>query len=441
MSRISIFRFLCALGLMALPLLVACSDSDSDNEEETPSDGDAVEDGDQVTDDDDDSSGIDGDEDGDEQEQEESPVMPLALCDMPDYDLAPTSETGLLIDWKEDPFYNLEAETVDSLLTNQGYGALSPIPYGCRVFLFRYTTQDRGQVVEATAVLGIPANADVEGLSFPTALFLHGTTGFADVCAPGRLGDGQLEGALLGSLGFIAVAPDYIGMTSFGDPSTAHHAYLSGEQVAIGSWDALRAAKLLLATEELKDAVRSSDQTVVWGGSQGGHAALFTELYAPYYAPEFDVAAVVAMVPPSDLLSLANIAVSEFGPPTSAFLAVLTTLRAWYGAPESMAGVIINEEPYFLADNAERFVFMEGMEECDAGDILNEGRLYRGDGHLHRGLRRQGKRGAMGRVGALVLLPERKFPADHQRSALARNSNLDGVLRKRRSRCHRTAVG
>ncbi len=360
-----------------LSFFTACSDSNEDGNDEPQLDGDQEEDGDTGLDgDEEDDEPSDGDEDGDTEdgeEEEQAPEMPVAACGMPNYELIPTDELGQIVDWKNDPFYDLDPDTIDGLLNNEGYDALSPVPYGCRVFMFRYTTQDRGQKVEATAVLGIPANTDeVQSKDFPMSLFLHGTTGFADVCAPGREGSGQLEAALLASQGFIAVAPDYIGLNSFGDASTARHAYLGGEQVAIGSWDALRAARQLLADEDFQQEIQANEQVVVWGGSQGGHAALFTELYGPYYAPEMDVAAVVALVPPSDLLSLASIAVSEFGPPSIAFTSVLTTLRAWYGAPENLNNVFVNEDPYFLADNAEQYVFMEGMEECDIGDVFNE---------------------------------------------------------------------
>jgi len=42
-------------------------------------------------------------------------------------------------------------------------------------------------------------------------------------------------------------------------------------------------------------AFRASDDTVVWGHSQGGHAALWTGILAPTYAPEIAILA----LPPS----------------------------------------------------------------------------------------------------------------------------------------------
>ena len=61
--------------------------------------------------------------------------------------------------------------------------------------------------------------------------------------------------------------------------------------------DAVRAARQL-------DEVALSDQTVVWGHSQGGHAALWTGIVAPTYAPDVPLAGVAALAPASDLVGL-----------------------------------------------------------------------------------------------------------------------------------------
>ncbi len=341
-------------------------DADGDDPDGDDPDGDDP-DGDDPDGDSSDGDGSDGDTD-DDGEEVPVPVPPVALCDMPEYTLLPSDQLGSLIDWEEDPFFNLTPGAVDGILSQAGYDALSPVPYGCRVFRFRYTTQDRGQAVEATAVLAIPANADLPDGPKPQAVFLHGTSGFSDPCAPSRHGDAQAQAALLGSLGFVTVLPDYIGMNGFGAASTTTHGYLIGEQVALGSWDALRAARTFLI-DELEDGVEPSLDTIIWGGSQGGHAAVFAELYAPYYAPEFSVRGVVAAVPPIDTLALVEYGLASFSPPTVSLAAVLTTMRAWYGAPTNLESVFSNSEPYFFADNAEEIIFIDG-EECKVGEDI-----------------------------------------------------------------------
>ena len=45
-------------------------------------------------------------------------------------------------------------------------------------------------------------------------------------------------------------------------------------------------------------------RTVVWGHSQGGHAALFSGIIAPTYAPGIDIAGIAALAPPTDLAGL-----------------------------------------------------------------------------------------------------------------------------------------
>lgn len=298
---------------------------------------------------------------------EYGPDVPLAACDMAPYELLPRLEVGLLLDFEELPGYNLEPDQIDALLAEAEWTWFSPVPYGSRIFRYRYTTQDRGIATEATALLGIPANAEIPEAPFPTDLYLHGTTGFSDPCAPSGMMEGPAVPAVMTSLGFITISPDYIGLNGMGEPATTPHAYLVGEQIALGSWDAIRAGHGLL-TQLRNTGVTADERVVIWGPSQGGHAALFTELYGPYYAPEFDVQAVVAMVPPSDLTALLVEAMANFSEDLDGLLmASITAMRSWYDAPSDLYGVLTNVDPYYLADNAESYVYVEG-EECNPMD-------------------------------------------------------------------------
>jgi dienelactone hydrolase len=356
--------------------LVADGDrADGDQNE----DGDATVDGDEPVDGDElDGDAVDGDAtdgevdlvDGDQVvdgDADNAPILPLGACGMASYDLLPRQDVGHLLSYEENPFFDLSSTSLDALLSAAGYTALSPVPYGSRVFRFRYTTQDRGQLVEATAFLAIPANAELPEGERPLVLFGHGTTGFSDPCAPTTSDfEGPAIPALLASQGYVAVAPDYIGMVGFGEASETTHGYLIGEQVAIGSWDALRAGLELIEQELSGEITASSSETIVWGGSQGGHMALFTELYGPYYAPEFNVKGVVAAVPPSVIKPVAEIAVQVKSPPSVSLIPLLVTMRRWYGAPESLDGAFTNDAPYYLADNVESMVFLQ--EECNGGE-------------------------------------------------------------------------
>lgn len=126
---------------------------------------------------------------------------------------------------------------------------------------------------------------------FPVVSWAHGTTGTADRCAPSKLDDPWIPSvdALLDA-GYVVVATDYEGL---GTPGL--HPYLLGESEGRGVLDIVRAAQRL-------DGVDAGSDVVVWGHSQGGHAAMFAGELAPAYAPELDVHGVVAFAPVGDLL-------------------------------------------------------------------------------------------------------------------------------------------
>jgi alpha-beta hydrolase superfamily lysophospholipase len=88
------------------------------------------------------------------------------------------------------------------------------------------------------------------------------------------------------------VATDYIGLGTAGP-----HPYLVGQGEARSVLDAVRAARHLTG-------VHLSDETVVWGHSQGGHAALWTGQVQPAYAPDVPLTGVAALAPASDLTGL-----------------------------------------------------------------------------------------------------------------------------------------
>jgi pimeloyl-ACP methyl ester carboxylesterase len=92
--------------------------------------------------------------------------------------------------------------------------------------------------------------------------------------------------------GWALVATDYVGLGAEGD-----HPYLVGEPEARSVLDAVLAARQL-------DDIDLADQTVVWGHSQGGRAALWTGQIAPDYAPDTNVLGVAALAPASDVAGL-----------------------------------------------------------------------------------------------------------------------------------------
>jgi pimeloyl-ACP methyl ester carboxylesterase len=105
--------------------------------------------------------------------------------------------------------------------------------------------------------------------------------------------------------GWVVVATDY-SFVEKGGP----HPYLIGEAEARAALDSVRAAGQI---SEL-----TLDQRVaVWGYSQGGHAALWTGIIAPRYAPELEVRGVAAVAPAANLKKILDMNVEMnklFGP-------------------------------------------------------------------------------------------------------------------------------
>ena len=152
-----------------------------------------------------------------------------------------------------------------------------------------------GDDIAVSGIITVPSG-DVPDGGRPVLTWAHGTTGIADECAPSK--DPEANGiGLAGPFlerGMVFAATDYEGL---GTPG--RHPYIVGESEARGTLDIVRAAR------QLEDRTGASDRVVVWGHSQGGHAALFANQIAEEWAPELDVVGTVAGAPPSQLSLIA----------------------------------------------------------------------------------------------------------------------------------------
>jgi hypothetical protein len=294
--------------------------------------------------------------------------LPVGACGMPGYELIDPAELGEVLAWEAMPLWDAPAATLNAILAGTDYGDLQ-VPYGAKVYRMRYTTQDRGQLVEATAVVAVPKGDDLPDGPLPIILHTHGTTGFVDECAPSHPDNAptlSAVAALMSAMGYVFVGPDFIGMNGFGGPASVQHAYLVGEQIAVGSWDAVRAARRALAGA-VDPAVPTAARVIPWGESQGGHGALFAEQYAPYYAPEFEVPAVVALVGPVNLLSVLQHATAKLGPGSGVAMMSLVAMYAWYGHQGSLDDILTNDDPIFLADHVLAAMYPE--EQCSVDEV------------------------------------------------------------------------
>ena len=155
------------------------------------------------------------------------------------------------------------------------------------------STSVEGDPIEVTGIIAAPAG-DAPGPR-PVLSVAHGTTGMADECAPSLSFPDEFSIAVVAPFlerGWVVVATDYEGM---GGPGI--HPYVVGESEARGVFDIVRAAQSM-------PGVGADGPLVVWGHSQGGHAAMHVAERWQDLAPDLDLVGVAAGAPPSQFALL-----------------------------------------------------------------------------------------------------------------------------------------
>ncbi|MDI1449045.1 lipase family protein [Polyangium sp. 6x1] len=236
-----------------------------------------------------------------------------------------------------------------------------PLKYDVVTHVFTYVTQDRGKTVEASALLAWPTTVPEDAEALPTLMVLHGTSGFTDGCGPSAETETAALAAALASIGYVVVAPDYIGLKNDPPATGFLHPYLVGQATAIASLDAARA--VLRLPEEIREGgARPSARLAVVGGSQGGHAALWVDRLAPYYARELDVVGIATTVPPADMLGEGQLALTTQRESTANMIAFYGASSGWYDAEDKLGEVLLppldKDVPAALGAG------------CDPGDLL-----------------------------------------------------------------------
>jgi len=153
----------------------------------------------------------------------------------------------------------------------------------------------RGDDIAVSGFVATPAGEPPAG-GWPLVAFAHGTTGMADVCAPSHDAEEIIaeDGPYLE--GYAVAATDYEGL---GTPGL--HPYIVGVSEARGVLDSVRAAQHLgsMLGADGMPRISITEEFVVWGHSQGGHAALHTGQHWQEYAPELELLGVASGAPPS----------------------------------------------------------------------------------------------------------------------------------------------
>ncbi|KQZ83255.1 hypothetical protein ASD56_13170 [Microbacterium sp. Root166] len=210
-----------------------------------------------------------------------------------------------------DGFYDPPATVPDEhgrLIRSDAFAGTAPPD--ATVTRILYTTRDALGTPAIASALVIAPSVDRAGAR-PVVAWNHGTTGVARGCAPSLRHASATHWAIPAvndaiERGWVVVASDYSGQ---GAPGV--FPYLIGVGEARSSLDAV------LAARELEGLALRPD-TVAWGHSQGGHAALWMSQIAEDYAPTVDLLGTAVLAPVTDPLTLAEeITARDAGPELS----------------------------------------------------------------------------------------------------------------------------
>lgn len=218
--------------------------------------------------------------------------------------LVVTASAGWRVnEWLEDGAIVVDAFYYPPADVPAGHGRLirwddyrGEIPENGSVQRILYTTRDaNGADAVASGLVIRPV--DPPPGPRPVVIWNHGTTGVAQGCAPSLRSKAATEWDIPAveealERGWVVVASDYSGQGAPGD-----FPYLIGKGEARSSLDGV------LAAGELNDLVLSPD-TLVWGHSQGGHAALWTTQIAKGYTPGLNILGTAALAPVTDPYAL-----------------------------------------------------------------------------------------------------------------------------------------
>src|SRR5215831_9877052 len=168
------------------------------------------------------------------------------------------------------------------------------LPAGMRGWRILYaTTVDDS--TPATAVATVFAPTDPPAGPRPVIAWEHATTGLLQKCMPSLLSAPAAGIPVRNQImkaGWVVVETDY----SFAEKG-GPHPYLIGEGEARAALDSVRAARQM-------SELTLDQRVVVWGHSQGGHAALWTGIVGPRYAPDLEIRGVVAIAPSANIKNI-----------------------------------------------------------------------------------------------------------------------------------------
>jgi hypothetical protein len=157
----------------------------------------------------------------------------------------------------------VSAELVGSISKAQMISQYGPLmENGVELYRVLYETNDVfGALDTASGLLVVP---DAAGFSYPFVIYQHGTIGEPDD-VPSNLAGGYQLATVFGAVGFITLAPDFLGLGT----SRGFHPYVHADSEAWVAVDMLFASKDFCT----QSGIAFNEQLFITGYSQGGHAA------------------------------------------------------------------------------------------------------------------------------------------------------------------------
>jgi len=253
----------------------------------------------------------------------------------------------VIVDTPPDPIRGrlLTNSTVGQLSTNQvrsvmldlgASGFVSP-RFPVTLLRFTYETTDPfGLSIKASALLAFPQGVTEP---FPLVGVQHGTTVLKNIIPSQFQSAAREVGIAFGTLGYVAVVADYLGL---GDsPGYQTHSHSKSEATCIV--DALRAARTLCASNQ----VALNGQLFLWGYSQGGHVTMSTHReLETFHTNEFTVTASAPSAGAYDLggVTVEGILSNPSYPNTWTFPIILASYLPIYNLADTLEELLA--EPY-----------------------------------------------------------------------------------------------
>ena len=158
------------------------------------------------------------------------------------------------------------AADIAAALTSEESLAQDVVPrYAVTSYRLEYLTTDAdGKAVRASGLVSVPQKAP--GAKSPVLSYQHGTL-FRDAEAPSNNAVASEVAVVLASLGYIVLAPDYVG---FGASKGTPHPYLLAAPSAAATVDFLTAARTWRGQANVAD----NGQLFLTGYSEGGYVTL-----------------------------------------------------------------------------------------------------------------------------------------------------------------------